>query len=284
LPALQRALALPTPAGISRSMIVVTDGFVEADKQAMDYVRGHLGQANVFAFGIGSSVNRYLIEGLARAGLGEPFIVTEPNEVAAVGKRFLDYVRAPVLTGVRVAYSGFDAYDVEPRAVPDVLSRRPVTIFGKWRGKPQGAVTLSGLGSHGPYSRRFELATVEARPEDRALGQLWARARISALSDFGFGVPESQVQRDVTALGLRYNLLTRYTSFVAVSRVVQNPGLPASDVKQPLPLPRGVSQSAVGGELENASEPELFLLLAIVGALLLLSALRIRVRAQEQVA
>lgn len=264
LPALQRALALPAQRGTSRSVIVVTDGFVEADKKTMDYVRAHLGQASVFAFGIGSSVNRYLIEGLARAGMGEPFVVTEPAEAAPVAQRFIDYVQAPVLSDIRVAYQGFDAYDVEPRAVPDVLARRPIVVFGKWRGKPQGSVTLTGVAAGGAYSRRFELAQVEARPEDRALEKLWARTRISALSDFGFGQPEEKVKRDVTALGLRYSLLTQFTSFVAVSRVVSNPASPARDVSQPLPLPRGVSQSAVASELETAFEPELGLLLLLL--------------------
>ena len=79
LPALERALALPAEPGLSRSFLVVTDGYVQADRDAIEYVTRHLGEANVFAFGIGSSVNRHLIEGLAQAGQGEPFVVTEPR-------------------------------------------------------------------------------------------------------------------------------------------------------------------------------------------------------------
>ena len=61
---------------MSRSIVLLTDGFIEAEADVFDYVRGQLEDANFFAFGIGSSVNRFLIEGVARAGLGEPFIVT----------------------------------------------------------------------------------------------------------------------------------------------------------------------------------------------------------------
>lgn len=73
--------------------------------------------------------------------------------------------------------------------------------------------------------------------------------------------------REITALGLKYNLLTRYTSFIAVREKVVNPNGEADDVNQPLPLPVGVSDMAVG------SEPELVWLL--IATLLLLVALAV---------
>ena len=276
LPALQRALSLESSAGRSRSFVVITDGYVDADKQAMDLVRDHLGDANAFAFGIGSSVNRYLIEGIAKAGQGEPFVVTSPAAGPDAAKRFADYVRSPVLTDVRVAYDGFDVYDVEPRAVPDVLASRPVIVFGKYRGAPQGSITLTGVGGAGPYTQRFDVARSVPRPEHRALAMLWARSRISSLSDFGFGDLDAQAKTEVTALGLKYSLLTQLTSFVAVSHTVRNFGAPAQDVDQPLPLPAGVSDAAVGEPVASAAEPELWIL--AVGLALLLAAMALRAR------
>jgi Ca-activated chloride channel homolog len=268
LPALEQALALSPAPGRSRSFIVVTDGYVDADREALEFVRAHLGEANAFSFGIGSSVNRYLIEGLARAGFGEPFVVTEPKEAKATAARLRDYVRAPVLTNVRVAYEGFDVYDVEPRAVPDVLAERPVIVFGKYRGTPQGAITLHGVSGTGPFSQRFEVARSAPRAENAALPYLWARTRIANLSDFAFGEPSEELRRQVVGLGLSYNLLTQFTSFVAVAHTVRNPGAPATDVKQPLPLPQGVADSAVGEAFTSASEPEFFLLVGLALALL----------------
>ena len=79
LAGLQRAVALPRQPSVSRSIVLITDGYIDAEADVFDYVRNHLDETNFFAFGIGSSVNRYLIEGVARAGLGEPFIVTKPE-------------------------------------------------------------------------------------------------------------------------------------------------------------------------------------------------------------
>lgn len=267
LPALERAFGLSKNEGISRSFVVVTDGYIEQDKDAIDLVRRRLSDANVFSFGIGSSVNRFLVEGIAKAGLGEPFVVTEPGQAAETARRFREYVRSPVLTDVKVAYEGFDAFDVEPRAVPDVLAERPVVVQGKWRGTASGAVTVSGVSGKGAFSQRFDVTRSPPRTEHRALSYLWARNRIASLSDFGFSEPSEATRAQITSLGLTYNLLTRYTSFVAVAHTVRNAGAPASDVKQPLPLPAGVSNSAVGEGVEGADEPELFLLalLALAG-------------------
>jgi Ca-activated chloride channel family protein len=278
LPALERALSLASEPGFSRTFVVVTDGYIEADTAAIDFVRGHLGEANVFSFGIGSSVNRFLIEGLAKAGQGEPFVVTDAKEADRAAGRFLDYVSAPVLTSVRVTYDGFDVQDVEPREVPDVFAARPVVVQGKWRGAPHGIVTVTGTSGSGPFTQRFDVALAAPRAENRALADLWARTRIANVSDFGFGEPSDAARAEVTALGLKYGLLTPFTSFIAVSEVVRDPTHRGTDVTEPLPLPAGVSDAAVGDSMQTAAEPPLVLL----GALLLgLSALARSRRTRE---
>ncbi|MCU0700612.1 MAG: VIT and VWA domain-containing protein [Myxococcaceae bacterium] len=83
LPALHHALSLPRQPMTSRSVIIVTDGYVGCEREAFTLIRDRLDQANVFAFGIGSSVNRTLIEGLAHAGRGEPFFVLSQAEAHA---------------------------------------------------------------------------------------------------------------------------------------------------------------------------------------------------------
>ncbi|MBN2124938.1 MAG: VWA domain-containing protein, partial [Deltaproteobacteria bacterium] len=134
LPALQRALALPGSEGCSRTVVVATDGYVAVEPEAFDLIRNNLGRANLFAFGIGSSVNRHLIEGMARVGMGEPFVVTDPREAPRTAEKFRRLIASPVLTDIRVEFEAFDPYDVEPRSIPDVMADRPILLFGKWRG------------------------------------------------------------------------------------------------------------------------------------------------------
>ncbi len=251
VPALRRALALPRATGVSRTIVVATDGYVSVEKDAFELIRSSLDDANLFAFGIGSSVNRFLIEGMARAGMGEPFIVVTPEGAGLQAEKFRATVEAPALTDVAVAFSGFETYDVEPPAVGDVFAERPVLVFGKWRGEPRGTVTVTGSSGLGPYWKRFDVASVPLPRGNEALRTLWARHRIASLGDFNRLQASDERVREITSLGLTYGLLTDYTSFVAVDTVVRNAGGESTTVQQPLPLPQGVSDYAVGNAREG---------------------------------
>ncbi|MBI1752697.1 MAG: VWA domain-containing protein [Acidobacteria bacterium] len=244
--AMRRALGLPRMPGISRTFVVSTDGYISADGQLFDIIRQNLGSANLFAFGIGSSVNRHLIEGMAHAGQGEAFVITKPEQAAAEAGKFRAYVSSPVLTNLKLSTNGFQIRDLEPTQLPDVLADRPVICLGKWTGEAKGTVTLSGISGAGPWSQTFEVGQARDRRHG-ALRQLWARQRIQMLSDHDqFGQNEGR-KIEVTRLGLAYHLLTAHTSFVAVDTQVRNAGGQSRTVTQPLPLPEGVSDAAVGG-------------------------------------
>ena len=244
--ALRKALGLPRLPGVSRTFVVSTDGYISADGQVFDLIRKNLGSANLFAFGIGSAVNRHLIEGMAHAGQGEAFVITRPEQAAAEAERFRAYVSSPVLTNLKLTASGFQVQDLEPLQLPDVLADRPVVCLGKWTGEARGTLTLSGMSGAGPWSQTFAVGKVKERNHP-ALPRLWARQRIQALADYDqFGQDEGR-KAEVTRLGLAYSLLTAHTSFVAVDTLVRHAGGPSTTVTQPLPLPEGVADTAVGG-------------------------------------
>lgn len=272
--ALQRVAALPRDEHVSRSVVVLTDGYIAQERGAFELVAHDLGRTNVFAFGIGSSVNRYLIDGLARVGQGEPFVVTSPATAAAEAQRFRRYIESPVLTEVAVRFKGFDAYDVEPATQPDLFAERPIVVFGKWRGARGGEIEVSGRGATGTFVKKLQVAQTTARQENAALPQLWARSRIARLSDFALESEDPETVRQVTSLGLQYSLLTKHTSFIAVLEQIRNPNGNAANVDQPLPLPAGVSELAVGGEYESGDEPELVLLVGLLLAAFAFVALR----------
>jgi len=242
LPALQRALSLEKREGLSRIVVVATDGYVAVEKEVFDLMRENLNEANFFPFGIGKGVNRYLIEGMARVGRGEPFVATNSAEALKAAKRFSDYIGSPLLTDIRVKFHGFDAYAVEPISLPDLFAQRPLILFGKYR-NAQGKIEVSGKTVSGPYEKIIEVSPSREDEGNGVLKHLWARESIARLSDYG-RVGEN-VAEEVKNLGLQYHLLTQYTSFVAVDTIVRDTGELVT-VKQPLPLPEGVSDYAVG--------------------------------------
>lgn len=290
LPALKRSLELPKPEGVSRSVVVVTDGFVDIETEAFNLVREKLGNSNLFAFGIGSSVNRWLIEGLAHAGQGEPFIVLGPSEAVTSAARFREYISAPVLTDITVSYEGFKAQDAQPRAFPDLFADRPIEVIGKWSGDAKGRIIVKGKTGAAPYEASFDVAAESGKGmQNPALRPLWARERARSLADDlatsrqsrGGADESTEAAREIATLGLTYELLTEYTSFVGVDETPREVLAQSSTVNQPLPLPQGVNNNAVGGSqivvtsnspmhMGAAPEPGVAGLLIMAAALLLL--------------
>ncbi len=261
LPALHEVLELARVGTGSRTLVVITDGYIDAEREVFTTIRDHLDDTNVFAFGIGTAVNRYLIEGIARAGLGEAFVVSDSVRAGEAARRFRAYIESPVLTHVRLEAEGLEVSDVEPAHIPDLFADRPIVVQGKWHGARRGTLRLTGATGAGAWTQGVDVATVTPGATPGTLATLWARARIATLSDLGFGPEDPARKAAVTELGLAYNLMTRYTSFIAVHHAIRNPGAPGADVDQPVPLPQGVSDAAV--PVTQGDEPGLALLLAV---------------------
>lgn len=263
LQALETAYKLPRlDPDISRTFVVVTDGYVGVEREAFEMIRKNSDETNFFSFGIGSSVNRYLIEGMAFMGNGEPMIITKESEAEKQAEQFRNYINTPVLTRIKPNFGSFQVYDVEPVAVADMLAERPIVIFGKYKGKPSGNISLSGKTGRKSYKQTFDLSSVKPEASNAALRYLWARERIKLLDYLGSSYTYYREAKDddyvkkITELGLKYNLMTNYTSFIAIDEQVVNKDGKTTTVEQPLPIPEGVSDYAVGydpGELSGGN-------------------------------
>lgn len=257
LTALKTAMSLNSDDNYARSFVILTDGYISVEKKAYAYVESNLNKANFFAFGIGSSVNRYLIEGLAHVGRGEPFIATTPAEATEKATKFAQYISQPVLTNISYQISGAEAYDVIPAKIPDLFADRPIIISGKLKNGEKAILSVRGYSGNGTYAIQTEMAPDESL-NTKALKYLWAREKVLLLADYydlskdswNRAKRDSSLRKEITQLGIDYNLLTEFTSFVAVDSVIVNAEGKNKTIKQPLPLPKGVSENAIGaGEM-----------------------------------
>ncbi len=259
LPAMRVAYSLPRPdPDLSRSFVIVTDGYVDIEKETFEFIRNNSGNTNFFSFGIGSSVNRYLMEGMAFMGSGEPMIVTKPEFANEQAEKFRNYINTPVLTHIKTNFGSFEAYDVQPSSSPDMLAERPIIIFGKYKGKATGTVTVKGKAGRKAYEQSFDLSKITPLKTNSAIRYLWAREKIKLLdyfsTDNGYGGSSDTYAEDITALGLKYNLMTNYTSFIAIDeQIIADKDGKLVRVQQANPLPEGVSNSAVGFDIGGVS-------------------------------
>ncbi len=247
LPALSRALSMPRVEGASRTVVLATDGYVRVEKEAFELVRDSLGEANLFTFGIGSSVNRFLVEGLARAGGGEPAVVLGREQAGPRAAKFRRDLDSPVLTDVTVRYERFEVVDPQPTAVPDLFAGRPIVVLGRYAGEARGQIVVQGESATGPWEQAVDVGRGKLSLDNRPLRTLWARQAVARLSDDQRLAPDDARLAVVTALGLKYGLLTETTAFVAVDeRIRAEPG-GGIRVNHPSPMPRGVPDAAIGG-------------------------------------
>ena len=177
----------------------------------------------------------------------------------AGGRTLPSIHRVPGADRRKVNYKGFDAYDVEPETQPDLFAERPVVVFGKWQGAKEGQIEVTGRTATGAFTKLIDVKESTTRLGARsATAALGSEPGIARLSDFNFR-GDAEAAREVTSLGLTYSLLTRYTSFIAVLEQVRNTTGNAVDVDQPLPMPDGVSDLAVG--FGSGAEPGLWFML-----------------------
>jgi Ca-activated chloride channel family protein len=252
--AMNSAMAIPKQNGFSRTIVIATDGYISAEPAVFESIHNHLDSANVFAFGIGTGVNRYLIEGIAFAGNGEPFVAATSTEADSAAEKFRTYISSPVLTKIKVDFGTMDVYDVDPIHIPDLFSDRPIVVTGKYHGKLQGNVTVTGIAGNQQFKSIIPLENVKPEKKNEALKYLWAREKVTLLdyeNSFA-GNSDSSAIKQITDLGLKYSILTNYTSFVAIYDKVRNKnGVEDSTITEPLPLPKGVKNQAVGYAMLN---------------------------------
>ena len=230
-----------------RYVFFLTDGYVGNETAIFDTAerfaaaRGRLGhKAAVFTYGVGSSVNRHLIDGLAKAGRGIALYVTPSEDpLRGVGQlyRAIDHA---VLEDLEIDWGGLPVVDVEPANLHDLYASRPLIVQGRYEGSASGEITLKGRRDGRPFELTVPVDLPRSTPDRGALATLWARRRIEGLERTLWGRFDQGAVDAITNLGLEYRIVTPYTSFVAVdrSRVVGD-GKPVK-VVQPVEVPAGV--------------------------------------------
>ena len=275
LPALNDAIAIPKADDTARSIVIITDGYISNEQEIFDTIEENMDTASFFPFGIGSSVNDYLIKGIAGTGLGEAFIVTDSADAAESAKRFRTYIEAPLLTNISVNFGSFDIYDVEPSTPSILYAQKPIVLFGKWRGTPSGTITISGKSGSQSYVQEIPVTDVTVDTQNDALRYLWARTRLDKIAGFGSTRNDSSTKEEITQLGLEYNMTTPYTSFIAVVDTIRNTEGESTDVDQALPLPLHVTNLAVGGGYTAYSEPGDIVFILLLSCLALTGVVKI---------
>lgn len=246
MPALEAALKPPADPKRLRIVVFFTDGQIGNDFEALQALQKNLGSARLFSFGIGSSPNRFLIEKMAEEGRGASEIVLLEADSKLVAERFYNRIRNPILTDISVDWGGLSIAkdEVYPKLVPDLFSSQPLVLKGCYDKAATGKITIHGKLNGQPWSQTLDADLPKSKSDNDSLATIWARARIDDLmskdwigAQTGNGDPD--IKDDIINVALQYNLMTQYTSFVAVERMVVTQGGKSMTIAVPVEMPEG---------------------------------------------
>ena len=233
-----------------RIVCFMTDGYVGNEMEIIAEVQKHP-KARVFAFGIGESVNRFLLDKMAEAGRGEVEYVGLNDDGSAAAHRFHERVRNPLLTDISIDWNGLPVADVYPQRIPDLFSAKPVVVTGRYTGPGRATIRLKGKMAGNDFVREIPVELPEAMASHDVLASLWARARVDDLMGQDFqGMHSENMRADlkdtITQLGIEYRLMTQFTSFVAVEEIVVTDDGQPRRIDVPLESPAGVNMAGDG--------------------------------------
>jgi Ca-activated chloride channel family protein len=232
-----------------RIVCFMTDGYVGNDMEIISEVQQHP-NARVFGFGIGSSVNRFLLDKMSEYGRGEVEYVALNDDGSAAARRFHERVRSPLLTDISVDWNGMPVSDVYPQRIPDLFGAKPVILTGRYTAAGRGLIRLRGKMAGREFVREIAVDFPEAEAQHNVLSSLWARQRIDDLMSKDYnglqqGQMKPELKETIASLGIEYGLMTQFTSFVAVEEMIVTDGGQPRRIDVPVEVPEGVNRDAV---------------------------------------
>lgn len=243
------AFAYPRDPARIRIVVFLTDGYVGGDDEVIGEVQRHIGDARLFSFGVGSSVNRYLLEEMARVGRGDGMIITDGHDRDAEVSRFYERLRRPYLTDVSIDWGGLAVDREYPSRIPDLFVGQPVLVHARYAEAGQGVVTVRGRLGGRPFVQTIPVALPAQSQSNSAIASVWARERIGELErDMRNGESPARIDA-LTQVALEHRLVSRFTSFVAVEEreVRATDGGTPRTIVVPVEIPAGVSPARLWG-------------------------------------
>jgi len=230
LSGIRAALGMPHDEERLRMVLFLTDGYIGNEQEIFRALEEDIGGARLFSLGVGSSVNRHLLEGMAKFGRGAVTYMGPGESPKSAVEHFYDRIDDPVLTDIAVDWGGLDVDAVLPSRIPDLFSGQPVVVYGRYAGAPSGTVHLKGR--QAGEEVRIPVEVDFSRAENASgLASMWARQQIDEWLGAERLRPENDKMRGlVTALAIERRIMTEYTAFVAVDNAASGQGDPSEDV------------------------------------------------------
>jgi Ca-activated chloride channel family protein len=239
--AVAAALAGTTARERMTLVFLLTDGLPSVGEQQPDRIAaaaaGEIGERRIFTIGVGQDVNTYLLDRLAVEGRGSATYVAPGADVGDAVGGVVSKLSRPALVDLRIVRAPVRLRDEAPAVLPDLFFGEELVVLARYRGTGSGPVIIEGS-----RNGRRERFTIQGNFGGHADGndyipQLWAARRIGELTrSIRIEGSSPELIAQVRELGLRYGILTEYTSYL-----VQEPAMQFAARRAAAPMPSGAA-------------------------------------------
>jgi Ca-activated chloride channel family protein len=223
-----------------RFVCFLTDGYVGNEAEILGEIHNRLGDSRLFSFGIGTSVNRYLLDHMAQAGRGAVAYLGPNDSAAAIMENFFSRISHPAMTDLAVDWGGLNVTEVFPNRLPDLFVGRPLILSGRFAGNEDTTVRINGLAAGRPVQISLPLSLHSGVAMHNELPAVWARMKVAELADLSTYRPNPELADAIRQVALDYALMSPFTAFVAVDAARRTAGAEATTVPVAVPVPEGV--------------------------------------------
>ena len=198
-------------------VLFLTDG--ESDSQpALRVAHDDAGDARVFTLGLGAGVEKALLSRLASMKRGRFTYIESPEVIEDRVQRLFQQIESPALVGLSLEARGATLIRTYPRTLPDLSAGDDLLVASRVMAAPGSTLELVVHGTLGgrqvSYPVRVAMSDVSQHPW---AGRVWAKSRIDdALEEIALSGAKPELHDEVVELGVAYDLVTPYTSFLAV--------------------------------------------------------------------
>jgi Ca-activated chloride channel family protein len=221
-----------------RVVSFMTDGYIGNEAEILGAIHDKLGESRIFSFGVGSSVNRYLIEGMASVGRGAVAYMGLNDSAVDVVDQFYERISHPALTDIKIDWGNMKVTDVYPRQLPDLFVGRAVVLTGRFSSQGNEAIRIFGKAVQ--TEQQIDVEADSETATHKGIAAVWARKKIEDLSNQATYDNNNELPAQIKKVALEFGLISNYTAFVAVDSSEKTQGDHGVSIAVPVPVPDGV--------------------------------------------
>ena len=223
--ALGLAFTQPVDQRFLRQIVFITDGSVGNEAELFNYIHHHLDDARLFTVGIGSAPNSHFMRGAARYGRGTFQFIDALDQAAGQMAELFGKLNRPVMRDIQIDWGTSEVPGETPEFFParinDLYVGEPIMVVSR-SSQPLSQITVSGQLAGTPWSQNI---AVTGLANSDNLDKVWARRKVEDLESQRVvaGRPVEEIKKQIIEIGVLHQLVTRFTSFIAVEEVISRP-------------------------------------------------------------